>query len=142
MVVLCLVAHIVLLHHSAASPHHVVLCCIIPHRHNMMSRRLVVLSCRCVAPPCASHHTRFVWLVVASLRCALSLLPLARPVVATCHCVACCCCVASCLCVSSSVFAVRSGLVGCCVSCPQPLIARRHVNVDALLDVRFHIQLS
>ncbi len=120
----------------------VVLCAVLS-RHVSLSWHVITSSRHCVAPPCASHHTRFVWLVVASLRCALSLFPLERLVAR-------CCRVASCHVVSlhlvitsrRAVFVGGSGLVGYCASCPQPLVARCHVDVDALNADRFHIQLS
>ena len=81
IVVLCLVVCIVPLHCSVASPRHVALRCVASSRLVITTRFLVVsLSClilprRCVPPPCTSHHTHFVWLVVVSLRCISSLLP-------------------------------------------------------------------
>ena len=120
------------------------------------TRRLVVsLSClvlprRCVAPPCASHHTCFVRLVVASSRCVSSLLPLARLVVATCHCVARCCRVASRLVVALRLVITSRRVVFCrrvwfsWLSRFLPSASRRTTSRrrDALVAVRFHIRLS
>jgi hypothetical protein len=96
-------------HCPAASFCHITTsCCAALSRRVLSSRHPVSLSCclvvslsclvlprRCVAPPCASCHTCFVWLVVVSLLYDSLLLPLARLVVATCDRVAHPCCIAS-----------------------------------------------
>ena len=119
IVVLCLVVCIVPLHCSVASPRHVALRCVASSRLVITTRFLVVsLSClilprRCVPPPCTSHHTHFVWLVVALSRCASSLLPLAHLGIATCHCVARCCCVVSCLIVALCLVITSHRVIFC-----------------------------
>ena len=99
---------------------HATLRCVASSRLVVTTRRLVVsLSClvlprRCVAPPCTSHHTCFVWLVVALSRCVSSLLPLAHLIVTTYHCVACCCRVASRLVDALRLFITSRRVVNCC----------------------------
>ena len=110
---------------------------VVTTRHLVFLLSCLVMPHHWVKPPCASHLTRFVQLVVALLRCVLSLLPLTHLIV-TCHCVARCCHIASRHHILSCIFfVIGSGLVGCRVPCPQPLAARRHVDVDALVAVRF-----
>jgi hypothetical protein len=121
-----------------------------------MTRRLVVswsclvLSRRCVAPPCTSHHTCFVWLVVASSRCISFLLLLARLIVTTCHCVARCCRIASRLVVALRLVIMSRRVVFChrvwfsWLSRFLPSASHRTMSrqCDALVAVRCHIRLS
>ena len=139
--VLCLVVCAVPLRRSVALLHHFELCCVVTScHHNTLSCRLVVLSClasllRCAPLRILSHLLCSVdgcavalHLVVASSHgshcCNLLLYLLLLPL----HCVLLSCPIAL-------FFVARSGLVGCCVSCPQPLVARCHINVDAPVAV-------
>jgi hypothetical protein len=152
----CCVSSFALSRCVVPSRRHATLRCVASSRLVVTTRRLVVsLSClvlprRCVAPPCASHHTCFVRLVVASSRCVSSLLPLARLVVATCHCVARCCRVASRLVVALRLVITSRRVVFCrrvwfsWLSRFLPSASRRTTSRrrDALVAVRFHIRLS
>ena len=97
----CCVSSFVLSHCIVPSLSHATLHCVASSHLVITARRLILsLSCLvlthcCVTPPCTSHHTCFVWSVVALSHCISSLLPLAHLVIMTCYCVACCCCVVS-----------------------------------------------
>jgi hypothetical protein len=137
VVVLCLVVCLVLLCRSVASPCHVALCCVVTScRHDTLSRCLVVLSSLasllCHAPSRISSHQ------LCSVGCCVVAL---RLVVAS-PCASCRCDLLSYRLLLSVVvlrlfttsrhvfFFAGSGLVGCCISCPQPLVARCHFNID------------